>query len=145
MKKLIKILSVFLAVIMAFASTSVAFASTKFYSKYDDKTYTHNTKFDTLNKVVGIDVSMHNKTVDFNKVKADGIDFVYVRVGYTGYTKKKLSLNYDPNYQENITNALAAGLRSQDTNLMITILFIATLCVDEFLLKKKKVGVKKNA
>ena len=111
MKKSIKILSVFLAVIMAFASTSVAFASTKFYSKYDKKTYTHNTKFDAFNKVVGIDVSMHNKTVDFNKVKADGIDFVYVRVGYTGYTKKKLSLNYDPNYQENITNALAAGLR----------------------------------
>jgi len=111
MKKLIKILSVFLAVIMAFASTSVAFASTKFYSKYDKKTYTHNTKFDTFNKFVGIDVSMHNKTVDFNKVKADGIDFVYVRVGYTGYTKKKLSLNYDPYYQENITNALAAGLQ----------------------------------
>lgn len=111
MKKLIKILSVFLAVIMAFASTSVAFASTKFYSKYDGKTYTHNTKFDTFNKVVGIDVSMHNKTIDFNKVKADGIDFVYVRVGYTGYTKKKLSLNYDPYYQENITNALAAGLQ----------------------------------
>ena len=111
MKKSIKILSVFLAVIMAFASTSVAFASTKFYSKYDKKTYTHNTKFDTFNKVVGIDVSEHNKTVDFNKVKADGIDFVYVRVGYTGYTKKKLSLNYDPYYQENITNALAAGLQ----------------------------------
>lgn len=111
MKKSIKILSVFLAVIMAFASTSVAFASTKYYSKYDKKTYTHNTKFDTFNKVVGIDVSEHNKTVDFNKVKADGIDFVYVRVGYTGYTKKKLSLNYDPYYQENITNALAAGLR----------------------------------
>ncbi len=111
MKKSIKILSVFLAVIMALASTSVAVASTKFYSKYDDKTYTHNTKFDTLNKVVGIDVSEHNKTIDFNKVKADGIDFVYVRVGYTGYTKKKFSLNYDPYYQENITNALAAGLQ----------------------------------
>lgn len=111
MKKSIKILSVFLAVIMAFASTSVAFASTKFYSKYDKKTYIHNTKFDTFNKVVGIDVSEHNKTIDFNKVKADGIDFVYVRVGYTGYTKKKLSLNYDPYYQENITNALAAGLQ----------------------------------
>lgn len=111
MKKSIKILSVFLAVIMVFASTSVAFASTKYYSKYDNKTYTHNTKFDTFNKVVGIDVSEHNKTIDFNKVKADGIDFVYVRVGYTGYTKKKLSLNYDPYYQENITNALAAGLQ----------------------------------
>lgn len=111
MKKSIKILSVFLAVIMVFASTSVAFASTKYYSKYDNKTYTHNTKFDTFNKVVGIDVSEHNKTIDFNMVKADGIDFVYVRVGYTGYTKKKLSLNYDPYYQENITNALAAGLQ----------------------------------
>lgn len=111
MKKSIKILSVFLAVIIVFASTSVAFASTKYYSKYDNKTYTHNTKFDTFNKVVGIDVSEHNKTIDFNKVKADGIDFVYVRVGYTGYTKKKLSLNYDPYYQENITNALAAGLQ----------------------------------
>lgn len=111
MKKLIKILSVFLAVIIVFASTSVAFASTKYYSKYDNKTYTHNTKFDTFNKVVGIDVSEHNKTIDFNKVKADGIDFVYVRVGYTGFTKKKLSLNYDPYYQENITNALAAGLQ----------------------------------
>ena len=48
-------------------------------------------------------------------------------------------------YKACISIALAAGLRSQDTNLMITILFIATLCVDEFLLKKKKVGVKKNA
>ena len=47
-------------------------------------------------------------------------------------------------YKACISIALAAGLRSQDTNLMITILFIATLCVDEFLLKKKKVGVKKN-
>ena len=47
MKKLIKILSVFLAVIMAFASTSVAFASTKFYSKYDKKTYTHKARRET--------------------------------------------------------------------------------------------------
>lgn len=69
MKKLIKILSVFLAVIMAFASTSVAFASTKFYSKYDKKTYTHNTKFDTLNKVVGIDVSEHNKLLTLTRLK----------------------------------------------------------------------------
>ena len=48
-------------------------------------------------------------------------------------------------YKACISIALAAGLRSQDTNLMITNLFIATQCVDEFLHKKKKVGVKKNA
>ena len=92
MKKIIKIFSTILAVIMVLSSTSVAFAYTQTYSKYDDKTYTHNTRFDALPKVIGIDVSEHNKTIDFNKVKADGIDFVYVRVGYTGYTKSKLSL-----------------------------------------------------
>lgn len=111
MKKIIKIFSAILAVIMVLSSTSVAFAYTQTYSKYDDKTYTHNTRFDALPKVIGIDVSAHNKTIDFNKVKADGIDFVYVRVGYTGYTKSKLSLNLDPYYQTNITNALAAGLQ----------------------------------
>ena len=111
MKKVIKIFSAILAVIMVLSSTSVAFAYTQTYSKYDDKTYTHNTRFDALPKVIGTDVSEHNKTIDFNKVKADGIDFVYVRVGYTGYTKSKLSLNYDPYYQTNIANALAAGLQ----------------------------------
>ena len=111
MKKIIKIFSAILAVIMVLSSTSVAFAYTQTYSKYDDKTYTHNTRFDALPKVIGIDVSEHNKTIDFNKVKADGIDFVYVRVGYTGYTKSKLSLNLDPYYQTNIANALAAGLQ----------------------------------
>lgn len=48
-------------------------------------------------------------------------------------------------YKACISIALAAGLRSQDTNLMITILFIATLVLNEFVLKKKKVGVNKNA
>ncbi|MCC8169688.1 MAG: ABC transporter permease [Oscillospiraceae bacterium] len=47
-------------------------------------------------------------------------------------------------YKACISIALAAGLRSQDTNLMITILFILTLVLNEFVLKKKA-GVKKNA
>lgn len=48
-------------------------------------------------------------------------------------------------YKACISIALAAGLRSQDTNLMITILFIATLALNEFVLKKKKVGVRNDA
>lgn len=48
-------------------------------------------------------------------------------------------------YKACISIALAAGLRSQDTNLMITILFIVTLVLNEFVLKKKKAGVNKNA
>lgn len=48
-------------------------------------------------------------------------------------------------YKACISIALAAGLPSQNTNLMITILFILTLVVNEFVLKKKKAGVKNNA
>ncbi len=110
MKKFIKIICTILAVIMVLETSFTAFASTNTVCKYDDnKTYIHNTKFDSFAKINGIDVSEHNKTIDFNAVKADGIDFVYVRVGYTGYTKSKFSLNYDPYYVSNITNALAAG------------------------------------
>ncbi len=48
-------------------------------------------------------------------------------------------------YKACISIALAAGLPSQNTNLMITVLFIATLVINEFVLKKKKAGVNKNA
>lgn len=48
-------------------------------------------------------------------------------------------------YKACISIALAAGLPSQNTNLMITVLFILTLILNEFVLKKKKAGVKKNA
>lgn len=47
-------------------------------------------------------------------------------------------------YKACISVALALGLPSQNTNLMITILFILTLMLNEFVLKKK-VGVNKNA
>lgn len=114
MNKFIKYFSALLAVLMIFTSSTVAFASTQSSVLQSDNkyhTYTHNTKFDSFNKVMGIDVSEHNKTIDFNAVKANGIDFVYVRVGYTGYTKKKFSLNYDKYYDTYINDALAAGLQ----------------------------------
>ena len=47
-------------------------------------------------------------------------------------------------YKACISIALAAGLRSQDTNFMITVLFIVTLVINEFFVKKKKAGVKRN-
>ena len=111
MKKFIKILSLILAVVMTFSCSTTAFASTKLRSKYTNITYTHHSKFDGRNIVYGIDVSQHNGTIDFNKVKADGIEFVFVRVGYTGYTKDKFSLNYDRNFRTYINNANKAGLK----------------------------------
>lgn len=54
--------------------------------------------------MIGIDVSKHNGSIDFNKVKADGYDFVIIRAGYGKSTK-------DSRFDENIKKALNAGLK----------------------------------
>lgn len=53
----------------------------------------------------GIDVSQFQGTVDYNKVKASGIDFVIIRAGYGKYVKQK-----DPCFDMNYNNAKKAGL-----------------------------------
>lgn len=111
MKGLIKIVSVFILMIFITQNTVSVFAAISEKSPYTGYVYTHPSKFDSYQRINGIDVSEHNGTVDFNKVKADGIDFVFVRVGFTGYTKARFSLNYDKNYTVNINNALKAGLK----------------------------------
>lgn len=50
----------------------------------------------------GIDVSKWQGTIDWAKVKADGIDFVIIRAGYSRYA--------DPNFVRNYAGAKAAGL-----------------------------------
>lgn len=47
-------------------------------------------------------------------------------------------------YKACISIAIAAGLESQNTNFMITVLFIATLVINEFVVKKKKAGVRRK-
>ena len=53
----------------------------------------------------GIDVSKHNGTIDFKKVKDSGIDFVIIRAGYGGSAPVK-----DEKFEENYINARANGL-----------------------------------
>lgn len=53
----------------------------------------------------GIDVSQHNGSIDFNKVKAAGKSFVMIRAGYGRYLKQK-----DPLFEQNYTRAKAAGM-----------------------------------
>lgn len=40
--------------------------------------------------ITGIDVSYHQKDIDFKKVKASGVDFVMIRVAYRGYGSGKI-------------------------------------------------------
>ncbi len=47
--------------------------------------YTHDPKFSNHTIRHGIDVSYYQKNIDWNAVKASGVEFVFVRVGYRGY------------------------------------------------------------
>ncbi|MBR4627821.1 MAG: glycoside hydrolase family 25 protein [Ruminococcus sp.] len=58
--------------------------------------------------IAGIDVSEFQGDIDWEKVKAAGIDFVIVRVGVRTYGGGDLVL--DKKYAENISGAQAAGL-----------------------------------
>lgn len=59
----------------------------------------------------GIDVSSYQKTIDWNKVKADGIDYAFVRVAFRGYGDAG-TLNTDGKFAENLKNAPAAGVKT---------------------------------
>ena len=79
-------------------------------SPFNGKEYTHSSAYDNCNIYNGIDVSSHNGVIDWQKVKSSGLDYATIRVGYTGWTKSKHSLNYDANYKANIEGALSAGI-----------------------------------
>lgn len=55
--------------------------------------------------IKGIDVSKHNGSIDFNKVKAEGYDFVIIRAGYGKSITQK-----DKLFEEHYAGARAAGL-----------------------------------
>lgn len=59
-------------------------------------------------KAYGIDVSSHNGTIDWKKVKASGVDFAIIRVGGRGYEGGTI---YKDDYaKKNIEGAIAAGI-----------------------------------
>lgn len=77
-----------------FENTSTGF---KFYndSDYDSQ--------------IGIDVSEHNGTIDWDAVKDAGIDFAFIRIGYRGGIEGKI--HQDAMYEYNIEQARQAGLK----------------------------------
>lgn len=64
---------------------------------------------DDFTSRLGVDVSYHQGTIDWEKVKADGYDFAMIRIGYRGYGEEG-TLNFDYLFYENLENAQNAGL-----------------------------------
>ena len=70
------------------------------YYRYEDENFS---------SLAGIDVSEHNKNIDFKQVKDSGISFVFLRIGWRGYTE---GLLYKDNYfDEYFKEARGNGLR----------------------------------
>ena len=57
----------------------------------------------------GIDVSVFQGNINWSAVKADGVDFAFIRLGYRGYSNGAIKL--DSNFHQNIQGAQAAGIR----------------------------------
>ncbi|MEG0692826.1 MAG: GH25 family lysozyme, partial [Oscillospiraceae bacterium] len=92
------------------------------YAPIDETLPKHSYDFDNLVKVggeiqyqengistgiKGIDVSKHQGKIDWKKVKADGVEFALIRLGYRGYGTGKVLL--DEFYEANIKGAIEAG------------------------------------
>jgi GH25 family lysozyme M1 (1,4-beta-N-acetylmuramidase) len=58
--------------------------------------------------IPGVDVSTYQGYIDWNQVKASGIQFAMIRLGYRGYGTG--ALVEDTYFRTNLHNALAAGL-----------------------------------
>lgn len=58
---------------------------------------------------LGIDVSKYQEYVNWEKVKADGYEFVIIRLGFRGYGKEG-SIHLDEKFHQHIKGAQAAGL-----------------------------------
>ena len=57
----------------------------------------------------GVDVSSHQEEIDWETVKASGVEFAMIRAGYRGYGSGELV--EDPYFKHNVQGALAAGIR----------------------------------
>ncbi len=76
---------------------------------YTGVNYTHDSSFSDCTLRYGIDVSKWDGTVNWEKVKADGIEFAILRVGYS--TLSDGTLTKDECYDTYIKNAKAADVK----------------------------------
>ncbi len=77
-----------------------------FYQQ-DGRTYYNSSKY---RYETGIDVSSYQGNIDWNKVKADGIDFAIIRIGGRGWGSAG-DFYEDSHYRQNIEGAKQAGLK----------------------------------
>lgn len=68
---------------------------------YNDRAYT---------TALGIDVSSHQGEINWERVAASGVEFVFIRLGFRGYGQEG-TLNLDQYFAKNLEGAKKAGLK----------------------------------
>lgn len=79
-------------------------------SPYTGTSYTHKGKFSGYTIQHGVDVSYWQHSVNWTKVKNDGISFAFLRCGYRTYSSSG-GLYSDSTFKTNIANARKAGIK----------------------------------
>ena len=80
------------------------------YDRFDFQYNKHNyLVLQNVESYPGVDVSAYQGDIDWEKVKASGIDFAIIRLGYRGYESGKLV--EDAYARKNLEGAAAAGLK----------------------------------
>lgn len=62
-----------------------------------------------MERVFGIDVSTHQKKIDWQKVKNAGVKFAMIRVGYRGYGKSG-NIKLDDQFENNVKGAISVDI-----------------------------------
>lgn len=82
-------------------------------SPYTNATYTHQGFLSNRTLLHGIDVSQWQGQIDWEAVKASGIDYAFIRVGYRGYGQSGTlsEATKDTYFDTNMENATKAGIK----------------------------------
>ncbi len=109
MKKTASLITAVLAAVTALSIAMCAFASFTTDTIFKSGKYYHQDRFKDYDMAQGIDVSNHNDTIDWAKVKAAGVEFVIIRIGCRGYGSGGTLLE-DTKYKEYLEGAHEQGL-----------------------------------
>ena len=113
MKKIIKLVLYLLIALSGIAALALALCFSPLpQNPFSPADFTYEDGYLTClteEAVRGIDVSEHQGDIDWEAVKASGVEFAIIRVGYRGYGNGALMA--DENAQINYQSAKAAGLQ----------------------------------
>lgn len=92
------------------AAFSIRAAGNTSKSPFTGLTYTHGAQLQYNSIVHGIDVSKWQAQIDWQKVKAAGVKFVFIRCGYTSLSQT-FAMYEDEYFRQNVQKAYEAGIK----------------------------------